>query len=492
MKKSEPSLLSPRPFKPRKYQVEAVKFLLARTNAGLFLDPGLGKTSITLKALSILKERSMLQGAVLIVAPLRACYTVWPREIQKWSDFSGLTYEILHGDRKDEALQRKADIYLINPEGLEWLFQVEWDRSRKYARAYVPPTRLKFLSSFLMNLVVDELSKFKAHDTNRHQLMREVRHIFGRIWGLTGSPAANGLMGLWGQSFLLDGGNALGPYISHYRTQYFIPDRSGYNWTLIPGFEKRIYERLNPLVLRMGEELLDMPDLVINDILVEMPLEHRELYRQLERDMLIALEEDIISAPTVAAAMNKCRQFASGGLYVDAPRLADGRVQPKAKRKTRHVHDHKTEALKDLVEELQGQPLLVAYDFKHDLERLRKAFPKAVFADDLSMAQFSAVEEQWNRGEIPLLFGHPQSIGHGLNLQGSGHHVAWYTLTWDYELYDQFIRRIYRQGQKHSHVYVHRILMEGTIDEVVAGALAFKQGTQQALFDGLKKLRRKL
>jgi SNF2 family DNA or RNA helicase len=490
--KTEHSLLSHKPFKPRRYQVEAIKFLLARANAGLFLDPGLGKTSITLKALSVLKQRRMLEGSVLVVAPLRACYTVWPREIQKWTDFTGLTYEILHGPDKEAALRRKADLYIINPEGLEWLFQVEWDRSRKYAVAHVPPDRLKFLASFLMNLVVDELSKFKAHDTNRHRLMRAVMHIFGRRWGLTGSPAANGLMGLWGQAFLLDGGNALGSYITHYRSRYFIPDRSGYNWNLGPGNEELIYERLNPLVLRMGEELLDMPDLVVNDILVEMPAEHREVYHQLEKDMIIALEEDIISAPTVAAAMNKCRQFASGGVYVDAPRLADGRVQPKAKRKTRNVHDLKTEALKDLVEELQGQPLLVAYDFEQDLERLREAFPKAVFADDLTMAQFSAVEESWNRGEISLLFGHPQSIGHGLNLQGSGHHVAWYTLTWDYELYDQFIRRVYRQGQKHSHVYVHRILMEGTIDEVVAGALAFKQGTQQALFEGLKKLRRSM
>lgn len=475
---------SGQPYRPRAYQKRAIKFLLEHAHAGLFLDPGLGKTSITLGALAYLKKRGMIGGKTLIVAPLLPCYTVWPNEIGKWADFHGLTYTILHGPDKDAALQEKVDLYIINFDGLEWLLKPE--KFKRGNKTDVAVNVKAFEKLGFENLVVDELSKFKTYSTLRFKMFKQVLHTFGRRWGLTGSPASNGLMGLFGQAFVLDRGRSLGQYITHYRNEFFVPDKFGYNWQIQVGAEDRIYERLSPLVLRMGQELIDMPDLVVNDIEVEIPDQARALYRDLEKHFLIAINQDVVTAQTAAVASMKLRQIACGGIYLEDAN-AMGLKTPKSSRQWVNLHSAKIEALTNLVEELQGQPLLVAYDFEHDKDRLKEAFPQGIFVSDLSMKQFQSVEAKWNRGEIPLLFGHPASVGHGLNLQG-GHHVCWHSLTWDFELYDQFIRRVYRQGQKAERVFVHRLIAKDTIEEVIAGVLASKNNTQQALFDGLKKL----
>ena len=238
----------------------------------------------------------------------------------------------------------------------------------------------------------------------------------------------------------------------------------------------------------MGNELLDMPDLIENNIWVTLPDDARDVYDEMEKDFITAIDNKVVTAANAAAASTKLRQVANGGIFLDAPVLASGLQIPGAKRKWADLHLEKCDALADLVDELQGSPLLVAYDFEHDLARLREAFPKAVFACDYSMARFKGLEDSWNRGEIPLLFGHPQSIGHGLNLQGSACHVAWHSMTWNLELYDQFIGRVWRQGNNHKKVFVHHIMAAGTIDEVLYGALKSKDSTQKALFAGLKKL----
>lgn len=464
--------------------------MLEHAAAALFLDPGLGKTAITLGALKILKARGLV-NKVLIIAPLRVCYLVWPAEIGQWKDFHGFTYEVLHGPRKDDLLQNSdADIFIINPEGLEWLLQAKKTRlANGKTRVDVDLRRWKSLG--FDTLVIDELSKFKHINTIRYKAMKQVLSTFARRWGLTGSPASNGLMDLFGQCFMLDEGRSLGRYITHYRKEYFNEGRDGFTYELRPGAEQQIYARIKPLALRMGEELIDMPTLVPNVIKVELPPEARKVYDALEDDLIARLDAGKVTAKTSAIASMKCRQVANGGVYLDQEVLALVKL-PKSQRNWVKLHDAKTDALEDLVEELQGSPLLVAYDFGHDLERLRERFPKACFfADYKDMVALKRVEAEWNVGKIALAFGHPASIGHGLNLQEAGHHVAWYANTWDYELFDQFIRRVRRQGNKHKRVYCHFFVAEGTIDEVILAAQRSKKRGQDALFTALQARSRK-
>lgn len=473
---------------PHAYMKKAVKFLLEHACAALFLDPGLGKTSITLAAIKMLIKMKLVDK-VLLIAPLRVCYSVWPKEIQKWKDFSHLKIEILHGKDKENALLRDADIYVINPEGLEWLLQVQKTKTAAgKTKVAVDIRRWKALGFDM--LVIDELSKFKHTNTNRFKALKLVLHTFKRRWGLTGSPASNGLLDLFGQCFILDEGRSLGPYISHFRAKYFkTVDKAGFIWVPQDGAEQMIYERLSPLALRMSaDDHLDMPKLVQNNIWVDLPDKVMEMYEQLHEDLIAKIDERVVVASNAAVASGKCRQVANGGIYLDAELTEFGFKLPKSKREWADLHTEKVDALADLVDELQGSPLLVAYDFGHDLARLREKFPSAVFACDFNMKQFTELEARWNRGEIPLLFGHPQSVGHGLNLQEAGNHVCWHSLTWDFELYDQFIRRILRQGNKNKRVFVHHIMARGTIDEAILYALKSKNKGQQALFAGLKEL----
>lgn len=477
----------PVPWKPHGYQKKGVKFLLEHACGALFLDPGLGKTSITLAALKILFKQKHV-SKVLIIAPLRVCYSVWPNEIDKWDDFSSIRSVILHGRHKDELLKTEADIYLINPEGLEWLLGAKGGA--------VNNRRWKELGFDM--LVIDELSKFKHTRSGRFKLLRQVLHTFSRRWGLTGSPAANGLLDLFGQCYVIDQGRSLGQYTSHYRTQYFVPSGyMGYTWVPQPGAEERIYERLSPLVLRMAaEDYLEMPVLVENNIKVDLPDKVMDIYKQLEDDLITKIDDREVTAATAAVASGKCRQVASGGVYLTPELQITGFKMPSQKREWVDLHTEKIDALADLVDELQGSPLLVAYDFEHDLARIRAKFGKDVpyIGGGVTPKRSAELERLWNNGELPVLFGHPASIAHGLNLQQMGNHIAWLTLTWDYELYDQFIRRVRRQGNKSKRVFVHHIIARDTIDEVVLQALKSKNRVQQALFKGLQELskRRKI
>ena len=479
-----PSISSAKPWTPRDYQLDAAQFLLEHACAGLLLDPGLGKTASTLAAISFLRKRGLI-NKVLIIAPLRPVYVVWPKEIKKWEDFNHLTIEILHGPGKDAALKREADIYVINPEGLDWLLGTTKTKHGNRLSVGVDMKRWKALGFDV--LVVDELSKFKHTNTGRFKALKQVLHTFGRRWGLTGSPAANGLMDLFGQMFVLDMGNALGRYITHFRETYFIPDKYGYNWTLMPGAAERIYERIEPLCLRMGRDFLNMPKLVENDILVQLPPEVMRFYEQIEKDFIAGLDDRTITAVNAAAASTKLRQIAAGGVFLD-PKLLPSGLRATGKREWSNLHGEKINALRDLVDELQGSPLLVAYDFEHDLDRLRGAFKDGVFACDYSMKSFPELERRWNEGKIPVLFAHPQSLGHGLNMQEKAQHVCWHSLTWNLELYEQFIDRVFRQGNPFDHVYVHRIIAEDTIDEVMVRSLAAKEFGQNALFNGIRDM----
>lgn len=491
---------SSKPWKPHAYQKKAVKFLLERPCAGLFLDPGLGKTSITLGALKVLKQKGLVKRA-LIIAPLRVAHAVWPAEVEKWTDFKGLRVVVLHGDKKDELIKQDADIYVINPEGLDWLLgarneykevTVAGVKTKKAVRKY---DLKKFNALHPDLLVVDESSKFKHSTTQRFKDLRQVLPKFARRWILTGTPAPNGLLDLFGQAYIMDLGKSLGQFITHYRQSYFTPlDRMGYNWIPQAGAEERIYEALRPFVLRLAaEDYLELPQLIENDIRVDLPPSAWKVYKEMADELITVIgpdeAPDVVMAASAAAALIKCRQIANGGLYKtpgpdERPALKkDGWIK---------MHDAKTAALRDLVEELQGSPLLVAYDFTHDLYRLREEFGKDVpyIGSGVTGAQTNEIVRRWNAGDIPVLLGHPASMGHGLNMQGAGSHVAWYSLNYDYELYDQFIRRVLRQGNDRAHCTVHRLVARSTVDEAILKALGKKERDQGALLLALKEVRR--
>lgn len=481
---------SSKPWQPHAYQKKAVKFLLEHAASALFLDPGLGKTSITLAAIKLLKQKKLLDK-VLLIAPLRVCYSVWPKEVSKWTDFGGLKVVVLHGPRKEEALKSEADVYVINPEGLDWLLQAKKTKTAQ-GKTKVDVDLRRFKNLGFDTLVVDELSKFKHTNTNRFKGLKLVLSTFRRRWGLTGSPASNGLLDLFGQCYVLDQGRTLGPYISHYRMKYFVPSHDGFSWNIREGAEQEIYERLNPLALRMAaDDYLDMPALIENNIRVDLPDNVMVMYNQLEEDLIAKIDAKVVVASTAAAASMKCRQVANGGLYLD-PEVQALIKLPKSKREWVNLHTEKVDALADLIDELQGSPLLVAYDFEHDLDRLREKLGQDVpyIGGGVSAKRSAELEQLWNAGKLPVLLGHPQAMAHGLNLQEMGNHVCWHSLTWDYELYDQFIRRVLRQGNKAKKVFCHHIMARGTVDEVVLAAVKSKRRGQNALFDALKKLRK--
>lgn len=449
-----------------KYQQEAVEFGLTRGCCGFFLDPGLGKTAISLSIFKYLREANQIK-AMVVIAPLRPCYLVWPKEVEKWDDFKGMKVVVLHGPKKQELLHKKADIYVVNPDGLKW-FADNIQILRKTVGGDIM-------------LTVDESSKFKHTNTQRYKILKPLLQLFPRRMILTGSPAASGLLDLFGQVFIMDRGATFGPYITKYREKYFYPSGyGGYDWQPQIGAEDRIYAALAPKVLRMSEEdYLKLPPAKFNDVLVDLPEDCRKIYRDMEKALRAEVEGELVGAANAGIASSKCRQIAGGGIYME-----DGTM--------RHLHMVKAEAIRDIVEELQGQPVLIGYEFDHELERLREVFGKDVpyMAGGVSPKKTIELEKAWNAGEIPVFLGQNQAVALGLNLQESGHTVIFHTLPWSYETYDQFIRRLRRKGQK-KRVIVHRIITMNTTDEAQILGLGASQHTQDALFQALKTYWRK-
>jgi SNF2 family DNA or RNA helicase len=471
---------------PRSYQRRAVEFLVSRGAAGLFLDPGLGKTAITLQTIKALREAGQIRAA-LIVAPLRVCHNVWPNEIEKWAQFQDITYTILHGDlRKRTALLRPgSDVYLINFEGLPWLLK--------------QPKILERLR--IDTLVIDESSKMKSGQTQRFKAVKPFLGKFRRRYILTGTPAPNGYLDLYSQIYILDRGGALGAYYSHYRGTYFYAlDQNGWNWNMLPGSEERIQRAIAPYILRMDEkELNDLPKLIgeagsdtENRILVDLPEDARAAYDAMEEEMMLELESghNVIAA-SAGVVTQKCCQLANGGLYYDTPSEI-GMV-----RNTTVVHTAKTEALQDLIEELSGQPLIVAYEFRHDLERIAKALwpklkPETVpyIGGGNTQNRSKQLIEQWNDRRLPVLLVHPAAAGHGLNLQAGGSHICWYGIPWNLEHYVQTIRRLYRQGATAPSVFVYHIVARSTVDMLKMRTLKRKDKTQKGFLDALREYRK--
>lgn len=463
------------PWKPHGYQKKAVRWGVSRAAAGLFLDPGLGKTSIMLAVLKILQREKLVRHA-LVIAPLRVAYSVWPEEARKWRDFAHLRVAVLHGPRREEAARRPADVYVLNPEGLSWY------TARLRAGAFELPDAL----------IVDESTRFKNARALCFRLLKPLLPRFRRRYALTGTPAPNGLIDLFGQLYVIDQGAALGRFISQYRNEYFVAAGfGGYRW--VPqtaaepggkGATERIYERISPVVLRLdADDYLRLPPKIVTDVRVDLPPKARKVYEKLEKELVLQLAEGRVTATNAAVLTSKTRQVASGSIYLDE-KEGDER---KRRAGVSEIHAAKLDALVDLVEELSGQPTLIAYDFIHERERLLRVLPKGTpyLGGGVSGKRGLEIERAFGRGEVPLLLAHPRSAGHGLNLQ-AGKAIVFFSLTWDLELYDQSIRRIWRQGQT-GRVFVYRLVARDTIDEVIVAAIARKTKTQKELLDLLRQ-----
>ena len=469
-------------WKPHCYQRTAISFLLSNPKSGLFLDPGLGKTSTSLSAIKILKAAGEIK-AVLMIAPLRVTYSVWPSEITKWSNFQGITHTILHDKTKKSLWGPKKDIYLINPEGLKWLHE-ELLSGLKQGKKCPFDT-----------LWIDESTKFKSHESSRFGYVCDMLPLFKRRHIMTGTPSPKSLLDLWSQAYILDEGDSLGHNFHRFRATHFESnDWDKYSWNIKDFAADKIHDLIAPLVLEMSaEDHLDMPDLIFNDIYVELPTKAMKYYKQMEKEFFIELDGLEASAEAAAQVSMKCHQIANGQVYEDVPDdLDDTEIRAfKRTRKTIFVHKAKIEALADLIDELNGKPILIAYNFKHDLEALRKLLGKNIpyIGSGVTPVKSKQIENDWNAGKIPVLLGHPASMGHGLNLQDSGNDVCWFSETWNLEEYEQFYRRVYRQGVKGNTVRVHHLIAKDTVDEAMMMRLGERSKDQQDLRSALKAYR---
>ena len=439
---------------PHDYQRYATDFIINHPVSAVLLEMGLGKSVISLSAINELMLDYFDVSRTLVIAPLRVANSTWPDEIKKWDHLKHLNYSVVIGSEKErlDALKKPAHIYLINRENVDWLI-----------------TKSGISWKFDM-VVIDELSSFKSYQAKRFKSLLKVRPKIKRIVGLTGTPSSNGLMDLWAEFRLLDMGERLGRYITYYRQNFFVPDKRNqqmiFSYKPKDGAEKKIYSLISDITISMkSKDFLKMPECVMNEVIVTLSDKEQKLYDSLKQDMVLSLEENEIDAINAAALSNKLLQMSNGAVYNDD-------------KESLHIHDRKLDALEDLIEGANGKPVLVAYWFKHDLEKIKDRFDvrKIKSAKDIS---------DWNEGKIPVALIHPASAGHGLNLQAGGSTLIWFGLTWSLELYQQTNARLYRQGQD-STVVIHHILTKGTIDEDVMKALKAKEKIQDALIDSVK------
>lgn len=441
-------------YKPHSYQEYAIRYIETHPISALLIDMGLGKTSITLTAIRNLLFDSFEVCKVLVIAPLRVAKNTWTDEIKKWEHLSTLTYSLIAGNENERlsALNEKADIYIINRENVDWL---------------VNKSGYKF--DFDM-VVIDELSSFKNHQSKRFKSLMKVRPFVKRIVGLTGTPSSNGLMDLFAEFKILDMGKRLGYFIGQYRNTYFKPDKMNgpivYSYKPLPNAENAIYEKISDITVSMkANEYLKMPELLTSNYVVELSHSEKNQYDEMKKSLVLEITDGEITASNAASLSNKLCQLSNGAIYDDEQNIVE-------------IHDRKLEALEDIIESMNGKPLLIAYWYRHDLERIKSRF---------SVREIKTSEDisDWNDGKIPVALIHPASAGHGLNLQSGGSTLVWFGLTWSLELYQQTNARLYRQGQKNT-VVIQHIIAKGTIDEQILKALKKKNKTQSDLIDAVK------
>ncbi len=447
-------------FRPHKYQKYAIQYIKTHPVSAILLGCGLGKTSIALTAIDDMLHDSFEVRKVLVVAPIRVCTSSWPDEIRKWSHLSGIRFSVAVGTRKERlaALKADAEVYIINRENLPWL---------------VEESGLPFDYDMC---VLDELSSFKNWQSKRFRAFMKVRPRLKRVVGMTGTPSSNGLMDLFAEYRCLDMGERLGRFIGQYRAAYFVPDkRNGsiiYSYKPLPGAEDEIYGRISDITISMkSTDFLDMPELVVTEHRVLLDDSERKAYDEMKKDLVLRLPGGEVTAANAASLSGKLSQMANGAVYSDDESVTV-------------IHERKLDALEDIIEGANGSPLLVAYWYRHDLERisvrlqkLRIPFGKLDKPEDI---------RRWNSGDYPVMLIHPASAGHGLNLQHGGSTVVWFSIPWSLELYTQTNDRLFRQGQESGTVSVIHIIAESTIDEDVMRALTRKDRTQTALIDAVK------
>ena len=440
-------------FLPHDYQKVAIDFALQNQSSGLFLDMGLGKTVITLTVIEELKNNYLEELKVLVIAPKRVAEDTWTTEYEKWDHLKNLKVVKVIGNSKQRkaALEKEADIYIITRDNIAWLVDFlgkDWDFN---------------------TVIIDELSSFKNHQSKRFKALRKVRPFINRIIGLTGTPAPNGYEDLWSQIYLLDRGERLGKTISEYRRKYFNTlYRHGYNeYELKEGAKEQIDGILKDLCISMkAKDYLKLKEPLYINRIAKLDEKEYKLYKDMERDAVLELEDENITALSAAAVSNKLLQLANGAIYTNEKEII-------------HIHDKKLEVLEELIEEAKGEPVLVFYNFKHDKERILERFK------DTRVLDTDQDIKDWNNKKIKVLLAHPASAGHGLNLQEGGSIIIWFGLTWSLELYQQANARLARQGQKET-VRIYHIIAEKTIDERVLEVLKGKNTRQEELLRQLK------
>lgn len=440
-------------FKPHNYQKYAVEYIKSHPVAAILLDMGLGKTVISLTAMADLLFDSFEVHKILVIGPLRVARDSWPMEVAKWEHLKHLTYAVAIGTPAERraALERNADITIINRENVDWLVESGY-------------------FDFDM-VVIDELSSFKNHTVKRFKALMKVRPKVNRIVGLTGTPSSNGLMDLWSEFRLLDMGERLGKFITRYREAFFMPDKRNsqmvFSYKPRLDAEEEIYRRISDITISMKcTDHLNMPELISSQFEVVLSDDERKQYEKLKSELVLTLSAGEITVSNAASLTNKLSQLSNGAIYDDDRNIVE-------------FHQRKLDALEDIIESANGNPILVAYWFKHDLERIRKRF-------DVREIKTSKDIIDWNAGKIPVAMIHPASAGHGLNLQSGGSTLVWFGLTWSLELYQQTNARLWRQGQTSGTVVIQHIIAKGTIDEWVLKALSKKELTQNALIDAVK------
>lgn len=449
----------PQKFIPHDYQRYCINRVITDDKLGLFLDMGLGKTVITLTAINDLRYNRFAIGKTLVVAPKKVAEDTWTREVQKWEHLKLLRVIPVLGSQQKRirALNTSADVYVINRENVPWLaeyYQNCWPYDM---------------------VVIDELSSFKNPQAKRFKSVKWVRPNIKRIVGLTGTPAPNGLMDLWAQVYLLDQGERLGKYITHYRERYFGPDKRNRErvFTYAPkdGSEQSINQAISDICISLkAEDYLSLPPRIDDFKYVKLDTKAQKQYGQMEREMLLQVDENTIDAGTAAVLSNKLLQLCNGAVYDENKGIVP-------------IHDCKLEALVELVEALNGKSALVFYNFQHDLIRIKKALAKM----HLNVGELKTADDitNWNDGKMDILLAHPASAAYGLNLQAGGSHIIWFGLNWSLELYQQANARLYRQGQKDK-VFIHHLVADGCMDQTVMDALTDKCATQDALLNALK------
>lgn len=440
-------------FKPHNYQKYAVEYIKSHPVAAILLDMGLGKTVISLTAMADLLFDSFEVHKILVIGPLRVARDSWPMEVAKWEHLKHLTYAVAIGTPAERraALERNADITIINRENVDWLVESGY-------------------FDFDM-VVIDELSSFKNHTVKRFKALMKVRPKVNRIVGLTGTPSSNGLMDLWSEFRLLDMGERLGKFITRYREAFFMPDKRNsqmvFSYKPRLDAEEEIYRRISDITISMKcTDHLNMPELISSQFEVVLSDDERKQYEKLKSELVLTLSAGEITVSNAASLTNKLSQLSNGAIYDDDRNIVE-------------FHQRKLDALEDIIESANGNPILVAYWFKHDLERIRKRF-------DVREIKTSKDIIDWNAGKIPVAMIHPASAGHGLNLQSGGSTLVWFGLTWSLELYQQTNARLWRQGQTSGTVVIQHIIAKGTIDEWVLKALSKKELTQNTLIDAVK------